>query len=72
MGIKRIITDKIQGAVERLNDATKVAQLELTVRRLRRENSHLKEAVSGISLRLGKIEKAVKDCRSWIDEGISD
>jgi hypothetical protein len=70
MGIKRIITDKIQGAVEHFNDVTKIAQLELTVRRLKRENSLLKETVSSISLRLSKIEKAVKDCRSWIDEGI--
>ena len=72
MGIKRIITDKIQGAVEHFNDVTRIAQLELTVRKLKRENNHLKETVNDLSLHLNKIEKTVKDCRSWVDERISD
>lgn len=71
MGIKRIITDKVQNTIEHFRDVTKVAQLELTVRKLRRENNLLKETVNGASFRLDKIEKAVKNCRSWINEGIS-
>ncbi len=72
MGIKRVITDKIQDTIEHFKDAKKIAELELTVRKLQRENSLLRQTVEAVSLRLKEIESATKDCGRLINEGISD
>jgi cell division protein FtsB len=70
MGIKRVITDKIQDTIEHFKDAKKIAELELTVKKLQRENKLLRQTVDAVSLRIREIEKTTKDCGRLINEGV--
>jgi len=70
MGIKRIVTEKVQAAVEHFKDAAKIAELEYSIRKLQRENDLLRETHKGLTLRFEKAERAINDCRRWMDEGV--